>query len=526
MRVECLFQFTMKFSFLILSACVLGQLSTASADWPQWRGPDRNGSADASSELPDQLTEENAPVKLWESAGIPSDKDGGHGSVAIADGQVFISVVWHRNEPTETRQIDKDVLSTLGHRGTTGLDPEIVEKMEADRIGLSSRTRGAALDEWANEWIESNLDKKTQLSLGSWIKSRFIKGQAAIPLSVFDTLLTAPKEPFANQKALEAWVELQNFEPALKAQILSAVPNTKKVADDVVLCLNAETGEQIWKFSNPGSPSGRSSSSTPAVADGRIYAALSDNLYCLDVSTGEEVWKAPLTGKKGPASSPLVYEGKVYLQQGVLSAFDTLTGEELWQNKDVSTSNPSPSLWEGVILCNSKGKLLGVDAYSGATLWSVPGGGDGTPVVSGDIVVISSSLEGKNLIGYRMTDTSPSEIWSLDFLARRYGSSPIIYDGHVYYLGSERHSCISLESGEIQWEREAQSSISSPLIADGKLLVYENKGGFAAIIEATPEEYRNLGKTKIGALFCASPALVGRDLFLRTTESIACYRFP
>ena len=83
--------------------------------------------------------------------------------------------------------------------------------------------------------------------------------------------------------------------------------------------------------------------------------------------------------------------------------------------------------------------------------------------------MISSKLEGKNLIAYQLAPEGATELWSREFLARRYGSSPIIHEGHVYHLGSERHMCLDLESGEIEWERQAQSSISSPLLADGKI---------------------------------------------------------
>ena len=387
------------------------------------------------------------PPNLWEFTGIPSDHDGGHGSVAVADGKLFISLVWHRDEPTETRRIDRGVLSSLGHRGTSGLSEEVKKKMEEDRMNLSRRMRGAALDEYAKKWVEENLDPKTQLSLGSWIASRFKKGKSAIPLSVFDELQKLSKKVFANQAEMEAWVNAQDFEQGVKDQIIAAVPATKKAANDVVLCVDTSNGKEIWRYEVEGFPSGRSSSSTPAVADGKIFAALSQNLYCVDVETGKEVWKTPLAGRKGPASSPLVAGGKVFLQQNYASAFDAKTGEELWQNKDAKGVNQSPAIWKNVVLCNSAKELIGIDAVSGETLWKKPGGGDGTPVVSGDTVVISSKLEGKNLIAYRLSDDGPTQLWARDFLARRYGSSPIIHEGYVYHLGSERHLCVSLESG-------------------------------------------------------------------------------
>ncbi|MCG8603296.1 MAG: PQQ-like beta-propeller repeat protein [Verrucomicrobiales bacterium] len=510
---------------IITAILLLATAATALADWPQWRGPNRNGTASSDASLPDMVPEDYEPTKKWEFTGIPSDHYGGHGSVAIADGKVFTALVWHRDEPTETRAINNDVLSKLGARGVSSLPEEVREKMETDRMNLSRRLRGAALDEWAQKWVEGNLDPKTQLSLGSWIISRFKKGKAAISLKDFDTLRTAPKAGFANQAEMEKWVRAQELEPGIAEQVIAAVPNTKKVADDVVLCLEATTGEEVWKFSVPGYPSGRGSSSTPAFADGKIYAALSEHLYCVSASDGKEIWRAPLTGKKGPASSPLVSGGKVFLQQNLLSAFDAATGEPLWTNKEVKGANPSPAVWKNLILCNSSKELIAVDAETGATVWAVEGGGDGTPVVSGDFVVISSRLEGRNLIAYHLTSGPPRQLWTKDFLARRYGSSPVVHEGYVYHLGSERHLCLDLDSGEIKWDRKASSSISSPLIADGKLLVYENRGGFAHLISTDPKEYRSLGRVKVGALYCASPALVGNRLFLRTKESVACFGF-
>lgn len=495
------------------------------ADWPQWRGPDRNGIAAPAAVLPDLVPEGYELTKRWESLEIPSDHYGGHGSVSVADGKVFLSIVWHHDEPTETRKIDGDVLSTLGYRGTNSIPAEIVEKMETDRMNLSRRLRGAELDEWAKAWVEEHIDAKTQLSLGSWIIARFKKGPAAIPLTVYETLREASRETFANQAELEAWVDAQNFEPVIRDQIIKAVPATKKVADDIILCLDAESGALVWEFKVPGYPSGRASSSTPAFAGGKVYAALSEHLYCVDAATGAELWRAPLTGRKGPASSPLVHGDFVYLQQNLLSAFDRTTGEEAWQNKEATGSNPSPAVWQDVILCNTSKELLGIDGKTGLTLWKAAGGGDGTPVVSGDTVIVSSRNETKNIIAYDLSASGATERWAHQFLAQRYGSSPIIHDGFVYHLGSDRHLCLSLETGEVQWEREAQSSISSPLLADGKLLVYENRGGFAHLIKADPSAYQSLGRAKVGALYCASPAIVGKDLYLRTAKNVVSFRF-
>ena len=46
------------------------------ADWPQWRGPTRNGVAASGPELLAEFSEEQELPLVWESEEIPSDKEG------------------------------------------------------------------------------------------------------------------------------------------------------------------------------------------------------------------------------------------------------------------------------------------------------------------------------------------------------------------------------------------------------------------------------------------------------------------
>jgi len=399
----------------------------------------------------------------------------------------------------------------------------VVEKMETDRKNLSRRLRGKELEDYAKKWVEENLDQKHQVTLGSWVASRFIKGSQAIELRVLEEINQQRNHVFQNQAELEAWVAARDWTDAEKTEVLSKVPATEKQANDVILALDAATGKEVWKFEVPGYPAGRNASSTPTVQDGRIYAALSTHLHCVDEETGTEIWKAPLS-RKGIACSPLVVYGKVFVQHGKLTAFDATNGQVVWENSDVKASNSSPNLWKNTVICNSNKEVVGVDAETGQTKWTTPGGGDSSPVISGDFFVVPSPTEGMNLIAYRLTGEGPQKIWSNEFVTLRYQCSPIIHEGYVYHLGSSRHWCLNLETGEVAWEKPVQSAISSPILADGKLMVYENRGGLLSMIEATPTEYKVTGRTKVAALHCASPAIVKADIFFRTDNSVRCFR--
>ena len=87
--------------FLIFFSSLLGiSLFAELNSWPQWRGPNRDGQGIPSIHFLEDM-EKTLPKKIWESIEIPSQDDGGFGSV-ISDGKrAYLSVVWHRDEPTE-----------------------------------------------------------------------------------------------------------------------------------------------------------------------------------------------------------------------------------------------------------------------------------------------------------------------------------------------------------------------------------------------------------------------------------------
>ena len=250
----------------------------AGADWNQWRGPNRNGVGDDSMPLANAWPEEG-PKALWKrkSEEIPSNHYGGHGSVSVAGGKVYASLIWHRDVPTETRSIDRRVLSKLGHRGGN-LSPELKEKFEEARLNRNLRLRGDAFEEWAKNWVEENFDQDQQLSLGSWAISRLRAGGQAIALDDLDKMGALNNKCFEGHEEMMEWIEGQEFAPEVAERVVAAVPNTRLAAEDVVACYDGESGEVIWKKAFESEETNRSASSTPAVVDGRVYAALRESM--------------------------------------------------------------------------------------------------------------------------------------------------------------------------------------------------------------------------------------------------------
>src|SRR6516162_1815606 len=122
------------------------------------------------------------------------------------------------------------------------------------------------------------------------------------------------------------------------------VAKPKVEGTERVLCLDAKTGDTIWKhehkceyqLSYPGGPR-----CAPTVSDGKVYTLGAEgNLFCLDAAKGSELWskdykkdygaKTPLWGFAG---HPLVVGDKLICivggQDALVVAVDKDSGKEL-----------------------------------------------------------------------------------------------------------------------------------------------------------------------------------------------------
>lgn len=513
----------MKSRASLLFAC-LAVSPSLFADWPQWRGPNRDGVSTDTTPITDSLPPEGMK-KLWESEFIPSDHMGGHGSPVVAGEQVFISVVWHDRVPSEQREIDTEVMQGLNYRGVS---PELAKKLEADRLSLNPRLRGDKLEEWITEWRKKNLTPKEEVSLGGWVASRFKAGKTAFGLEWLDKIAKQQDKPFATVEAFKKWLDDEGFPPEIKDKMLTLVPNTIKVAKDVVMCLDLNTGKRVWKFEGEGKPTGRKSSSTAAVVDGRVYAMCSEHMYCLDQKDGKEIWKIALPAA-GPGSSPLVVDGKVFVAAGRVACYAAVDGKLVWEQKEVRGDTASPMLWmpergKPVLVVNGNSNLSGLDPATGKVLWTAEGGGQSTPVSSGDWLVVYSGTKDVGLRAYKyQTDGAPKAAWSHFWTTLRYTGSPIIHEGKVYLMCGGKHQCVDLETGEEKWKTDANSTITSPMLADGKIIVYENNGTHLSIIKADAAGYQQLGRAKAEGMGCTSPALSNGRVIVRQKEKLACF---
>ena len=161
--------------------------------------------------------------------------------------------------------------------------------------------------------------------------------------------------------------------------------------NNILFCLNSETGELVWEKSvgiDFHNSSMNTLFSSPTVFDGKVYihaydgdieGPLSAYLICLSANSGNLLWKQlvytwPSSFDSLPysGSSPAVYNEKVYLVSGeYLYCFNANDGKLIWKYETNSPVHSSPAFYQGKLYISLQGiDYLGCfDAENGKLLW-------------------------------------------------------------------------------------------------------------------------------------------------------------
>jgi outer membrane protein assembly factor BamB len=325
-------------------------------------------------------------------------------------------------------------------------------------------------------------------------------------------------------------------------------------AKESVICLDASTGKEIWRYTyqGPASESYPGPRATPALFDGRVYTVgAAGTFLCLPAKPDgkpEPLWRHQLPGEFGAnvpgwgiACSPLVAGSLVIVQpggsKGSVAAFDRITGKLVWAALDDPNgySSPVAATIAGVrqIVCVTARAAAGVRADDGTKLWYYPWptGYDGniaTPIVAGDYVFISSGYcHGCALLHIQSADGQMKAVpvyVKANKLMRNHHNTSVFKDGYIYGIDeSGPLRCIDVRTGEMKWESKDRMK-GCPILADGRLIIL-TEHGTVNIVEATPKEYKRTAQVKDllhGESCWVLPALDDGRLYFRDASQIVC----
>lgn len=334
------------------------------------------------------------------------------------------------------------------------------------------------------------------------------------------------------------------------------VTETVDAKREVVRALDRASGEQIWKHEWDGAMSvpffaksnGDWIRATPALDGDRLYVAgMRDVLVCLNAATGEEIWRVDFVKQFksalpafGFVSSPLIVGDHVFVQAGGgFVKLDKLTGEVVWRvladgGGMFGSAFSSPLLKQRgereELLVQTRQSLAGVDPADGDVFWKreIPafrGMNIVTPTVVGD-AVFTSSYGGQSLllgVDRKPSETDVVEVWTNK--SQGYMSSPLLIDDHIYlHLRNRRFTCIDAKTGDGKWTTTPFGAYWS-LVTNGRKILALDQRGELLLINANPEKFELLDQRKIGSDTWAHLAVCGSELFIRHLDAIVAYRW-
>ena len=325
--------------------------------------------------------------------------------------------------------------------------------------------------------------------------------------------------------------------------------------EECAVCYDRQTGTELWvhrdaaHYKNAGAGDGPRA--TPTVDGDRIFSlGATGILNCLDCATGMRHWTIDiLTDNEahspghGTVGSPLVHNDLVIVCAGgtrnaSLVAYDKASGKRVWRAGNEPAGYCSPSFVQllgvpQVLIINTR-VLNAHHPQTGEILWSFPWRNDQEtncsqpfPVGANELFISADYGTGCAVLEVTQADDgkwSAKPRWSNRFLQTKFCSA-VVHAGYAYSFNDEIIECVSVADGRRQWKR-GRYGHGQLLLADD-LLVIQAEDGRVALVEATPEEHRELAAFQaLDGKTWNNPALAGRHLFVRNDREGACYELP
>ncbi|MDE2999734.1 MAG: PQQ-like beta-propeller repeat protein [Gemmatimonadota bacterium] len=319
--------------------------------------------------------------------------------------------------------------------------------------------------------------------------------------------------------------------------------------DEFVVCLNEESGDEIWRFRTGGMfverQGGDGPRSQPTVDGDRIYVLSAEGrLYALKSENGEKIWSVDLVDglggrfpRFGFSTSPLVEGDFLYMEaatrDGTFLALRREDGKVAWasQNDVASYSSPIAVDLAGVrqVIYFSGQAVVGLSPADGSLYWRYPWKTSydlniATPIlVPPDQVFISSGYDhGAALLRIEADEGgfSATRVWESRRMKNHFGTSLLVGD-YLYGFDNAILKCIEARTGKEQWKYRGYGK-GALMYADGHLLLMSDSGRLA-LAKATPEGFSEAaGVQVLSGRSWTMPTLANGRVFVRDMRKIVC----
>jgi len=323
----------------------------------------------------------------------------------------------------------------------------------------------------------------------------------------------------------------------------------------LVLCLDRKTGAVRWQATaaeqvpHEGHHETHTYAASSPVTDGKfLYVSLgSRGVYCFDLD-GKPRWKRDFGLMHtrygwGEGASPALHGDALVVpwDQEVgsfLVCLDAKTGETRWK-----VDRDEPSTWATPLIVEHKGtvqvvvngtkRVRGYDLASGKVLWECGGqtlNAIPCPVAADGVAYVMTGYRGAAAaaipLDARGDITGTDQVrWRYD-RGTPYVPSPLLADGRLYFTQANNAllTVLDTRTGKPLLDRERLPGLSSlyasPVGAQDRVYLTGRDG--TTLVIRRGDRFEVLATNRLGEGIDASPAVVGKQLFLRGEKHLYC----
>jgi outer membrane protein assembly factor BamB len=319
-----------------------------------------------------------------------------------------------------------------------------------------------------------------------------------------------------------------------------------------VLCFDEATGKKLWErqFNATGNtgchPKTNMAAPTPVTDGKNVYALFATADLAAYDADGNLLWMRSLVGdypnlanQVGMASSPTL-TGDVLLlaMENVGDSFragiDKKTGQNVWkidQPRDINWVTPF-LFGEGkdqVAVFYTMKEITAYDPATGRMRWTLP-----VEKTSSMVSPTTGSgllfVPGQELLALKPgpDNTSPQVVWKSTRLQSTY-ASPVFHEGRLYALTNVGVRAVNAQTGEAikteksgeEWFQRVNGPFAaSPVLADGKLYIVNEKGTTTVIkLGPSPEV---IATNELNDTILATPTVANGAIYLRSDKKLYC----
>ena len=406
------------FGLLLLTFISIPTLVSA-ADWPQYRGPNHDGSS------PEKIMKtwpKEGPGAIWKASLGPS-----FGSFAVSRGRAFCFI--QRKVEGQDREV------------AVGFDANTGKEIWATTLG------GPTYDQQGGDGPRStpSVDGNRVYFLGAHL------GLTCLDATKGEWLWQHELTKEYNGRVIE-WYSAAS--PILDGDLIFVNAGGRGQA---LLAFNKFDGKLVWK-GQEDKPT--HASPVPAtIHDVRqVIFFTQSGLLSVAAATGAVLWRYPFPFRTSTAASPVVWQDMVYCSVGygvgggacrISKTAKGFEAREIWRDKNVVSHWSTPVCRDGYLYGLfgfkefGKAPLKCIEMATGKEKWAQPGFGSGGATILVDNHVLVQGDRGP-LVLVEAKSESYREVARAQVLGGKCWTMPVVSDGRIYARNTKEGVCLDV----------------------------------------------------------------------------------